>query len=208
MEDDIMTLSKQLNKINLDHTNLIKKLSKKALICFSDGSCTGNGKKTSVGGYALLWINGLNSENIILGRVPDKETAATNIRAEYYGIKTYLDILKKDIKNPNWDAAVLYSDSEFWIKMIEQYMPKWNETKFKTKANSDLTIPLWALWNELQNSNKKIEIKHIYAHNKDNSATSSDPLKRFQHDSNKLVDELATIARKLPDNKVINMNIA
>lgn len=207
MEDDIMLISRQFKKINLDHANLIKKLPKKTLICYSDGSCTGNGKKTSVGGYALLWVNGLKMGDITLGRVPDKEVAATNIRAEYYGIKTYLDILKKDIKNSNWDTAILYSDSDFWIIMLEQYIPKWPKDKFKSKANPDLTIPLWALWNELQNSNKKVEIKHIYAHNKDNSATSADPLKRFQHDSNKLVDILAEYARKLPDYKVVNMNI-
>jgi ribonuclease HI len=207
MEDNNMLLSKQFKKINLDHASFIKKLDKKTLICFSDGSCTGNGKKSSVGGYALLWVNGFKHGDITLGKVPDKDIPATNIRAEYYGIKTYLDYLKKDIKNKEWDSAILYSDSEFWIKMIERYMPKWNKYQFETKANPDLTIPLWALWNELQSSNKSICIKHIYAHNKDNSATSHDKLKVFQHDNNKLVDELATMARKIPDYKVVCLKL-
>jgi len=203
----MLALSKQFKLINITNANTIKKIDKKTLICFSDGSCTGNGKKTSVGGYVVLWVNGLKKGDVVMGRVPDKDIPATNIRAEYYGIKTYLDILKKDIKNPEWNNAVLYSDSEFWIKMLEEYMPKWDKNKFATKANSDLTLPLWILWNDLQNSRKKIYIKHIYAHNKDNSATSSDPFKRFCHDNNKMADLLAEYARKLPDNKVICLTL-
>ena len=204
MEDYIMLLSKQFKLVNAN--NVIKKLPKKTIICFSDGSCTGNGKKTSVGGYAILWV-GSKHGDITIGKVPDKDIPATNIRAEYYGIKTYLDFLKKDIKNPEWNTAILYSDSQFWIKMLEEFMPKWDKTKFETKANSDITLPLWILWNELQNSGKSVSIKHIYAHNKDNSATSPDPLKRFHHDNNKIVDELATMARKLPNYEMINLKL-
>lgn len=206
MDDEIMILSKQFKLINTNFTNFISKIDKKTLLAFSDGSCTGNGKKNSVGGYALMWANGAKWGEIVIGRVPDNDIPATNIRAEYYGIKTYLDSLKKDIKNPSWDSAILYSDSEFWIKMLEQYMPKWNRAKFLTKANSDITLPLWDIWVELKNTDKNIQIKHIYSHNKDKSATSSDIAKRFQHDNNKLVDELATYARGLPDYKVKKLN--
>lgn len=205
MDDDIMLLSKQFKLVNANFKEL--KFPKKTLICFSDGSCTNNGKKTSVGGYSVLWLNGAKHGDITMGKVPDKDIPATNIRAEYYGVKTYLDYLKKDIKNSDWNSSVLYSDSQFWIKMIEEYMPKWSKSKFETKANSDITLPLWILWNELQNSGKSVSIKHIYAHNKDNSANSLDPIKRFHHDNNKIVDELATMARKLPDYEVVCLTL-
>lgn len=83
-------------------------------------------------------------------------------------------------------------------------MPRWNTDKFKTMKNSDLSDSIWNLWTQLVNSNKSVKIIHVYAHNKDNSANSKNPFKLFCHFYNTLADELAKIAKDLPDYEVRN----
>ncbi|MGL5935145.1 MAG: RNase H family protein [Cetobacterium sp.] len=192
------SINYNLNKICIFDT--------KDIIWFTDGSCAGNGKKCSVGGFAAVCTNGPTMGNILYKRI-EKADKPTNIRAEGFAIQTVFEKLIIDLKSDNWNSATIYSDSEFWIKMLYTYMPKWKEDMFNSKANPDITKKIWQYWNHLQKSNKKIEILHIYAHNKDNSATSKDPFKRYCHDNNKLADELANIARSLPDYKLYDETI-
>jgi ribonuclease HI len=169
----------------------IKKIDSQVISWFTDGSCSNNGKKKALGGFAAICVSGNKKNTIIYGRVDDRTIKATNIRAEGMAI---LSVLEDLIITDNWNEAVIYSDSEFWIKMIYDYMPKWKPQDFDQKANPDLTKKIYNLYNRI----KRVEFKHVYAHNKDKSATSTDPFKRFCHDNNELVDNLANIAKDLP----------
>lgn len=170
----------------------IKKIDSQVISWFTDGSCSNNGKTKALGGFAAICVSGHKKNTIIYGKVDDRTIKATNIRAEGTAI---LSVLKDLLTTDNWNEAVIYSDSEFWIKMIYDYMPKWKPQDFDKKANPDLTKKIYNLYNKIES----VEFKHVYAHNKDKSATSTDPFKRFCHDNNELVDILANIAKDLPD---------
>lgn len=197
-----LEMNKFMNRFKI--VNNIKHNNDKTLIWFTDGSCTGNGKNTAKGGFASICVNGYKANNIIYGKIDNHHVKASNIRAEGIAIQTVLNELKKCINSNNWTTAIIYSDSQFWEKMLYNYMPSWTAGKFEQKANPDLTKSIYNIWKELQRSNKIIKVEHIYAHNKDNSATSSDPFKRYCHDNNELADILAGIARELPDYNICN----
>lgn len=190
----------RLKKINLAN-KFSTGIDNNTISWFTDGSCHNNGKKDSYGGFAAICVSGCIHERLIYGKVNDRSIRATNIRAEGTAIIEVLKYLENH-SNSGWDRAVIYTDSEFWIKMIYSYMPKWDKGAFDKKANPDMTKLIWALYNSL-NKKKVIDFIHVYAHNKDNSANSSDPYKRFCHDNNALADELANTARDLSHYRVV-----
>ena len=207
MEDDntiMQNFVKKFKSVNTNNPYIInQKINKNGLknglktaIWFTDGSCTGNGKKSANGGYAAVCVNGHQKGLLLFGKV-NTDIKATNIRAECYAILTVLENMLQDT-DLTWNHGIIYSDSEFWIKMVYDYMPKWKAANFDLKANPDLTKKLWKIWQQLHKTDKMVEIVHVFAHNKDKSATSTDPFKRFCHDNNQLADELADIARNLP----------
>jgi ribonuclease HI len=201
-------LTKFVYKLNIANTNeFAVSINPKTLSFFTDGSCSGNGKKTSVGAFSAICVSGYKKNTLVYAKVNDLKIKATNIRAEGSAIITVLKILLRDIECDKWNHCIIYSDSEFWIKMIYNYMPKWSTFNFAVKANPDMTTTVWNLWTKLQMYDKKIEMVHVYAHNKDNSATSPDPFKRFCHDNNYIADELASIAREMPDYEIIEEKI-
>jgi uracil-DNA glycosylase len=152
---------------------------------FTDGSCRGNGKKTATGSYAAIFVEGPWKGEQICGRL----TQTTNIRAEGAAIIKVLEKLYTNLGE--WDACEIYSDSEFWIKMLTQYMPKWSEPNFDLKANPDLTKHMWKLWNDLKAAGKSVRVIWVPAHNKRGTKNSTDPYEKFCYVNNDLVDKLA-----------------
>lgn len=208
MDDNTMqqfTMQQFTNKfksVNFERYIELHKMNQRSLIFFTDGSCHGNGKKTSIGGYSAICVNGYKKGLLLYGKVNTIDIPATNIRAEGIAIIKVFKRLIKLIESKKWDDAIIYSDSKFWIDMIYKYMPNWAPDAFDTKANPDLTKKVYRLYNELQSSNKQIDVKHVYAHNKKGGATSTVVSERFAHDNNELADSLANIARELPDCKL------
>lgn len=198
-------MNKFINKfkaVNFGRYHKTYTIDEKIVVFFTDGSCTGNGKNSSEGGYAAIGVNGFKKGLLLYGKVDGSKIKATNIRAEGIAIQSVFENLLKNTKSSEWDQAVIYSDSEFWIKMLYIYMPKWKATNFDVKANPDLTKKIWKLWQDLQKTNKTVAIKHVYAHGKNGGATSESVFERFTHDNNDLADMLAGIARELPDYKL------
>jgi ribonuclease HI len=174
---------------------------------FTDGSCTKNGTRNSAGGFSIIFVSGYKKNTLIFGKVPEDITPATNIRAEGIAILTALDELYSDKENKDkWSKAIIYTDSEFWINMIYDWMPNWDSAKFESRANPDITVTMWKIWNKI-NKSKNISVKHVYAHNKDARAKSDDPYKLFTYHNNDLADMLASIARELPDFDVRKIHI-
>ena len=154
---------------------------------FTDGSCRGNGSKTAIGGYAAIFVEGPWKGKQICSQLKN----TTNIRAEGTAI---IKVFEELIANVNeWDYCELYTDSDFWIKMIYNYMPKWSVNQFKSKANPDLTINMWELWNKISD---RVKLIWVPAHNKKNTENSNDPFKRFCYIHNNEVDKLATSMSK------------
>jgi len=172
---------------------------------FTDGSCWPNKKSPAAqGGYAVVLDFSQYSqkpEQAIFGKLNTQQFYASNIRAEGFAIYRALKYLYQlQFRDAGYRKAkvVIYSDSKFWISMIQDYMPKWSEQDFLAKANPDLSQRVWKYWCSLR-SKMNIDIVHVYAHNKDGGRESTDPEARYRHEYNDKADRLATYAR-LQDN--------
>lgn len=161
-------------------------------VIFTDGGCKGNGKKTSKGAYAFYVSEGPYKSNIVYGCL-NNEIPPTNIRAEGTAI---LKAMKFLIKNNNWAYAKIVSDSQFWIDMIEQWIPNWVKkgVDFNTKNNPDLVKKIWDTYTILT-KNKKVYFIHVNSHNKSGWASYKEgSYEKFCYTQNDYVDKLCAEA--------------
>lgn len=167
-------------------------------IVFTDGSCYPNKKcKEAKAGYAILFASGPSANRIMYGNIANDEHFATNQRAEGIAILKTLQYLSKK----QWTELVIVTDSEFWIKMINYYMPNWKKKnkKFKNQANPDITIPLYKLHKKLSQL-KNITFKHMKSHDKDGwSKYPEGSYQYYCYCNNDYVDQLAGYARETVD---------
>lgn len=168
---------------------------KKKVIVFTDGSCYPNKKTPKArGGYAASFVQGPFKENIIYGNLCIKKAYASNIRAEGQAIISTLEYLKSKLSK--WSECVIVTDCEFWIKMVNNYMPRWSDEKFKEKSNSDMTIKLWKLWKFLM-EDKELSLYHVRSHNKSGWKDAKDgTFEKYCYEQNDYVDQLCGYARK------------
>ena len=180
--------------INWDSISL-KSVTKQ--IIFTDGSASsktnnGGNKKdaTCKGGYAVVFIGQIQGN--LLGSLETSQVFASNIRAEGQAIISALEKCHQELTLST--LIELYTDSEFWIKMINVYMPKWSDSNFDQKANPDMTRVLWSLWKQINNTHK-VKLIHIYSHNKSGLKNLANMNDQFNYSQNELADKLATEAR-------------
>lgn len=189
---DSINVSLVTNKYDDAKTTL--NICKTHTIAFTDGSCyPNNSSKESVGGYSALFTSGELSDTYIYGSLDTTHKNATNIRAEGFAILRVMEIID-DKKNKH--PLTIITDCEFWIKMIEIYMPKWSDAKFEEKNNTDLTTKIWKTY---KNLSKKITIKliHVKSHNKNGWREYDEgTYERYCYDQNDYVDKLCTLARE------------
>jgi len=167
-------------------------------VIFTDGSCSPNKLcKEAIAGYAAVFVLGQFKDIIIYGNIDNQQYFASNQRAEGMAIYKTFQYLYKNINK--WTECIIVSDSDFWIKMIEYYMPMWNAQNldFKLKKNSDITIPMWKLYYKLiKGHNKNIKFRHVRSHNKDNWASYPyNSYEYFCYHNNDYVDQMAAYAR-------------
>jgi uracil-DNA glycosylase len=155
---------------------------------FTDGSCKDNGKESSTAGFAAIFVGGVLKGKRLRGKISKN---ASNIRAEGKAIICVLERLQKIDEN-SWKKTEIYTDSEFWIKMIMTYMPKWDDAKFAKQKNPDMTKKIWGLWNSF--AEHELELIWVPAHNKLGWETSPDEYKRWCFKHNDAADKLANLA--------------
>ena len=166
------------------------------IIAFTDGSCYPNKKTPKArGGYASSIVQGPFKDTVIYGNLAVDKNYASNIRAEGQALISTLEFLEK---HPDkWSECVLVTDCEFWINMVTKYMPRWTEAKFKEKANSDMTLKLWAIWKKLMAKNKDLSLYHVRSHNKNGwKGTKEGTFEKYCYEQNDYVDQLCGYARK------------
>jgi ribonuclease HI len=118
---------------------------------YTDGSCLGN---PGVGGfgYIIIYFNGKK----LIGKGGRKDT--TNNRMELLAVIKAL----KTIENKNFSNKdiTVYSDSNYVIKGITEWIKGWKARNFKDVKNMEM-------WKELDTLTigKKIEWKWVKAHN-------------------------------------------
>jgi ribonuclease HI len=179
---------------------------------FTDGSCTNHGYKNANGGYAAIIVSGYYKNNMIFGRVnpvmlstsitlSNRIISPTNIRSEGLAILTALNEL---YNNSEWSEAIIYSDSDFWVRMINKWMPRWTFDTFITKSNPDISMSIYTMWERI-NKDKKVSIEHV--HNTENRGDFADLYAGYSFHHNDLANTLASIAKELADYDLQKMMI-
>lgn len=113
---------------------------------FTDGACSGN---PGPGGWcAILKYN--NHEKIISGF--DKD--ATNNKMELTAIIKALEIIKRKSR------IKVYSDSQYLIKGITEWLPKWIKNNWKNSKKEEVQNKV--LWQKLYLLSQKHEIEWIW----------------------------------------------
>lgn len=176
-------------------------------IIFTDGSCYPNNRSIkSRAGYSACFVSGPMDDTIMYGNIDMSEFYASNIRAEGVAIIRSLEHiyhttshslkLNSGFHASPWLNITLVTDCEFWIKMVENYMPNWDKTKFKESKNPDLTKRLWSIYNLLLEKGSVVKFMHVKSHNKDGwREYRSGTLERYCYVQNDYVDKLCSFAR-------------
>lgn len=114
----------------------------------TDGACSGN---PGPGGWcSILVYNGTEKE------ISGSEAWTTNNQMELKSVIEALKMLNRPCE------ISLYSDSQYVVKSINEWLPGWVKTNFKGKKNVDM----WREYLELA-KNHKITAIHVKAHNGD-----------------------------------------
>lgn len=112
---------------------------------FTDGSAVPNPGK---GGFAVVCAG----EPVALGQ----EVPTTNIRMEARAILAAYDLAEA--------GDVIWTDSEFWLKVVRDWAPKWEENGWKKKGgeikNLDLVQELLAVYR----GNPEVKLKWTRGH--------------------------------------------
>lgn len=100
---------------------------------FTDGSCIGNGRAGAKAGWAVWFPD--NKEWSCSQRIPDGQ-AQTNQRAELSAIHRAVCIL--DERGIHDEDVVIYTDSDYSIKCLTQWIPGWVARGWKTAEGKDV----------------------------------------------------------------------
>lgn len=131
---------------------------------FTDGSCRGN---PGPGGWAGLIRNLETKDEIIV------KGNSSNTTNNYMELSAIIYSIKKIKDNfDNIGVIKIYSDSNYCIKGISEWLPGWIKTNFKGKKN----VELWKLYLEISNG-LEIKTEWVKAHD--------------GHPENELVDSIA-----------------
>jgi len=163
-------------------------------IVFTDGSCNPNNKSAkSRGGYALVFVSGPLIDTVIYGNIDISKCFASNIRVEGFAIIRALELVDNNLSK--WDKLTIITDCEFWINMIENFMPKWKASTFEEKSNPDLTKRLWLIYNKVIKKGCVV-FMHVKSHNKNGwKSFPKESFERFCYDKNEYVDKMCGFAR-------------
>ena len=160
------------------------KTSKPDIIVYTDGACTGNGKKNAKAGIGVYF--GENDPRNVSKRITGKQT---NNTAELKAVITAINILKEEIKlNKN---ILIFTDSKYVILCCTSYGQKQDVIGWKKQIkNYNLVKKIY----EYFKNNKNIKIKHIRAHT---------GLKDEHSKGNDMADKLAVLSLGIePKDKV------
>lgn len=100
---------------------------------FTDGSCSGNGKKGAKAGYAV-WFPDHPTWSRAEIMPPDQPQ--TNQRAELAAIHLAIQILNE--RGEYDQSLVIYSDSEYSISCMSKWITGWVAKGWKTAAGKDV----------------------------------------------------------------------
>ena len=137
-----------------------------SLVVFTDGACTGNGRRGAKGGYAAVWPD--HPELDVARPMGPADGLATNNRAEYLAFLAALD--GADRKDPaRAQRLYVYTDSQLLLKSIQEWMPRWRANGWRKAdggpvANQDLLERMDRYLAGAGAGARRIVWKHVAAH--------------------------------------------
>ncbi|KZT02364.1 ribonuclease H-like protein [Laetiporus sulphureus 93-53] len=128
-------------------------------IVYCDGACKGNGQAESVAGIGVWW--GRSDPRNLAERCPGSQT---NNRAELIAIVRVLETAPHN-KNP----LIIKTDSQYSIKCLRTWLPKWLDNGFKTAKgdpvkNVQLIYYLNALLAQRALEGQKVHLEYVRGH--------------------------------------------
>jgi ribonuclease HI len=166
----------------------------KVIKVFTDGSCSGNGKKWAHGGCGVYFPN-KELDNISIKYIFDGPT--TNQKTELYAIYLALKkILDSDLK---YDLINVYTDSLYSLNCFTKWIKGWIKKKWissngKPVKNQKIIKMIWGL---IKNKQSKIKFFHVRSHT---------GKKDFLSVCNDMADKLATQYQNNKVNKQMDEN--
>lgn len=103
--------------------------SKNVIHVYTDGACLRNGRPDAAAGVGV-YFGPRDPRNV---SEPLEGYPQTNQRAELTAILRALDITSEDDR-----PLTLYSDSQYSMKCITEWLPKWRQNGFKTSRGDDV----------------------------------------------------------------------
>ena len=126
-----------------------------ALEIWTDGACS-----RGVGGWGAVLHNPVTGQSVDLSDGPFHDT--TNNQMEMMAIIYPLEFLLKR-KGPQ--RAVIYSDSQYAVKGLTEWMPKWASGGWITsKGTSVKNAELWKRMQECRSRHHFIALKWVKGH--------------------------------------------
>lgn len=163
---------------------------------YTDGSCVNNGKPNADAGFAVYKPKCSYYPPIIIQGKLDKSETQTNIRAEGHAIYNALELIDE---LPLAYKAKIYTDSKFWIDMIETHIPSWIEKSkdhYKTKSNPDMTMKIYDKYHKVM-ERTNLYLVYIEAHTDKITKSHIHGGNPLRYEYNNKVDKLANEAREI-----------
>lgn len=116
------------------------------LYIYIDGSCRGNGKNNSKGGYGIVIFD--ENRNLI-DAYSEQFDNVTNNQMELKAFLKTFELLNSKYKN---EQATIYSDSAYCINILTSWIYSWSQndwknSKNKTIKNLDIILSLYEYYN-------------------------------------------------------------
>jgi ribonuclease HI len=149
------------------------------MIIYTDGSCLGN---PGPGGWAFVHVR---DQGVTCRSSPSYGETTNNIMELTAIIKALEYALKNEEKE-----VVIYSDSNYSIKGIKEWLPKWVDNNWKTSNNKNVkNVEYWKDYKALYDRFEKVELNYVKAHNGDKYNEMADKLAKIASEEYNLVEE-------------------
>lgn len=144
--------------------------NKDNIVIYTDGACYNN---PGPGAYAAIILD--EDKEI---EITDFEPSTTNNRMELEAVIEALKVVRKNKK------IILYSDSNYVVKGINEWIKTWKSRGWKTSSNK--AVKNRDLWEKLDEeiSKKNVQLKKVKAHSGDEYNEKVDSLAKEEIDKN------------------------
>ena len=116
------------------------------LYIYIDGSCRGNGKENSKGGFGIVIFDNYNN---LIDAYQEQFDNVTNNQMELRAFLKTFELLNTKYKN---QQATIYSDSAYCINILSSWIYSWSKNNWKnskgeTIKNLDIILSLYKYYN-------------------------------------------------------------